>query len=248
MVRWILSVLGQPLHYRASGSPAALAVAGAIAVGVDLALFRWWYHDPEVPGDLVRGAVATGIVLALILSGASRPADHGLSLAGWSADAAWVLKLCALGLGAAVALGLVVVLLFRLGWLRLDPWAFWDLLDFHNSEELQRYVLIALVWAPLVEELVYRGLAYPGLAAVLGNRGAIFLSGPLFYVLHLVYQRPWFLLHYLVAGWILAWAFAVRGRLWVPVVLHSLANALLGAGAALLVFYPDLVRWLLGLE
>jgi membrane protease YdiL (CAAX protease family) len=234
-----------PDRYRVAGSPAALAAAGVLAVAVDFALYLWC-DGPEVLCYLLRGAVGVVILLALILSGGSRPSDHGLALAGWSADWAWVWKLSAAVLAASAAAGALAVLLIRLGWVRFDPWAFYPLLDFHDGEGLRRYVLIALVWAPLVEELVYRGLAYPALASTLGRRAAVFLSGPLFYVLHLVYQRPWFLLHYVVAGWVLAWAFARRGRLWVPVVLHSFGNALLGAGAVLLVFFPEFVRWLLG--
>jgi membrane protease YdiL (CAAX protease family) len=207
-----------PDRYRVTGSPAALAAAGILAVAVDFALYRWC-DGPEVLCYLLRGAVGVVILLALILSGGSRPSDHGLALAGWSADWAWVLKLSAAVLAASVAAGALAVVLIRLGWVRFDPWELYPLLDFHDGEELRRYVLIALVWAPLVEELVYRGLAYPALAGTLGRRVAVFLSGPLFYLLHLVYRRPWFLLHYVVAGWV---------------------------GAVLLVFFPEFVRWLLG--
>jgi membrane protease YdiL (CAAX protease family) len=188
-----------------------------------------------------------GFLLALLLTGASRPSDHGLSLTGWAADLLWIVRLCAGALIVAAVSGVLAVVAFRLGWLRFDPWAFRELLDFHDLEGMWRYALLALVWAPLVEELIYRGLAYPALASALGRRAAVFLSGPLFYLLHLVYGWPWFLLHYVAAGWILAWAFARRGRLWVPVVLHALGNALIGVQTTVLVFFPGLVRWLLGM-
>jgi membrane protease YdiL (CAAX protease family) len=97
------------------------------------------------------------------------------------------------------------------------------------------------------EELVYRSLAVPALAGWIGNGWAIVLSGPLFYFLHIViYGRPWFLFHYALAGWILAWAFICCGNVWTPMILHALGNVLMGTGQALLLLAPDLVRWLLG--
>ncbi len=97
------------------------------------------------------------------------------------------------------------------------------------------------------EELVYRSLAVPALAGWLGNGWAIFLSGPLFYFLHIViYGRPWFLFHYALAGWILAWAFIRCQNVWTPMILHALGNVLMGTGQALLLFAPGLVGWVLG--
>jgi membrane protease YdiL (CAAX protease family) len=84
------------------------------------------------------------------------------------------------------------------------------------------------------------------MVAAMGTRGAILVSGPLFYFLHLViYQRPWFLFHYVLAGWILAWAFVRRGRLWLPMLLHSLGNLLAALDDILVLFTPRFVRWLL---
>ena len=99
----------------------------------------------------------------------------------------------------------------------------------------------------MFEELVYRSLAVPALAGWLGNGWAIFLSGPLFYFLHIViYGRPWFLFLYALAGWILAWAFIRCQNVWTPMILHALGNVLMGTGQALLLFAPGLVGWVLG--
>src|SRR5262249_24020727 len=119
--------------------------------------------------------------------------------------------------------------------------------DFRNLAELRHYLLIGLLCAPLIEELVYRGLAVPALTAMMGTRAAVLLSGPLFYLLHTqFYTLPWFMLHYAFAGWVLAWAFVRRGRLCVALALHVLGNVLAGADDAALLFAPDLVYWLLG--
>jgi membrane protease YdiL (CAAX protease family) len=230
--------------YRVTGSRIAIAAAGSLAVVIDLALVRFT-RLPELTTYAVRGAAATAVLLALLLSRRATPADFGLTFAGWRDDVAWGAKLSALVLSVALMLAFASVLAVRLGWV---PFPDLDALrDFRDLAELRRYLLSALLCAPLVEELVYRGLAVPALTAVAGARAAVLLSGPLFYLLHtLIYAWPWFTLHYAFAGWVLAWAFVRRGRLWVALALHLLGNILAGMDDAALLFAPDLVYWLLG--
>jgi membrane protease YdiL (CAAX protease family) len=230
--------------YCVTGSRTAIAAAGTVAVVIDLALVRFT-RLPELTTYAVRGAAATAVLLALLLSRRATRADFGLTFAGWREDVVWVAKLAALVLAVALVLAFAFVLAVRLDWV---PFPDLDALrDFRSLAELPRYLLIGLLCAPLIEELVYRGLAVPALTAVAGQRVAVLLSGPLFYLLHTqFYTWPWFTLHYAFAGWVLAWAFVRRGRLWVALALHVLGNILAGADDAALVFAPDLVYRLLG--
>jgi membrane protease YdiL (CAAX protease family) len=134
------------------------------------------------------------------------------------------------------------VLALRAGW-----WSLQGLpRDLQGLDELGSTLPIVLLAAPLLEELIYRALAVPALAAVAGRRGAFWLSGPLFLGLHVAYGYPVWMVHYVMAGWLLAAAFLRRGQLWVVVVLHALGNLLMLLDDLLLLLAPDFVHWLLG--
>jgi hypothetical protein len=68
----------------------------------------------------------------------------------------------------------------------VDPAPLIEARDFANLDQFRRYLLVEIIVAPVFEELVYRSLAVPALAGWIGNGWAIFLSGPLFYFLHIV--------------------------------------------------------------
>jgi membrane protease YdiL (CAAX protease family) len=200
---------------------------------------------PELTTVGLRAGAAVALVLGLLASGRAARSDFGLVFRGWRDDLRWIGHVAAIVLTITLTFGLAFVVACRAGWLNLR--ATDTMRNFRDTDEFRRYLVMGLICYPLVEELVYRGLAVPALAALAGNWGAIVLSGPLFYLLHIVvYGYPAFLVHYCVAGWILAWAFVYRGRLWVPVVLHAAGNAMVGVGDALLLFMPDFVQWLVG--
>lgn len=94
----------------------------------------------------------------------------------------------------------------------------------------------SLLIAPIVEEVVHRGVVYPRLAAALGTRGAVFAAGMLFWALHWPQAGPVATLETLAGGWILAFARASTGSLAAPVLLHFLGNLALCC--------CDLVWWL----
>lgn len=232
------------MAYRITGNRAALALAALAGVAVDLALFKLW-EVGEVTNHLGRAAAALAIIGVLLALRLSSPREHGLATGG-SGDWRWIAALSVVVLAASAVLTTLALLFVRLTGLGPRYEDLHGLLDFLNEDELRRYLLVGLVLAPLTEELVYRAVALPGLAAVFGTRLAVFLSGPLFYALHVVYERQWFLFHYFVAGWLLSWAFVARGKLWVAIVLHALGNVLTGTSNAVVWLAPDFVRWLLG--
>jgi membrane protease YdiL (CAAX protease family) len=231
--------------YRFTGSRGTVGLAGAVAVVLDMTLYRLFWREPEAFQLAARALTVLLILCLLLISRRATPATLGLSAAGLAKDALWISKLSAVVLGAYLVLSLAFAGACRIG--LMDPAPVLAARDFTNPDQFRRYLLVGILIAPVFEELVYRSLAVPALAGWLGNRWAIFLSGPLFYFLHIViYGRPWFLFHYAPAGWILAWAFIRCQNVWAPMILHALGNLLMGTGQALLLFAPGLVRWLLG--
>lgn len=168
--------------------------------------------------------------------------DLGLTFRPIRDDAMWTLRLvAALAVISVVLMGIAVAAL-RIFDVPLTGWP----LETHELGGWRTYLLSAVVAAPLLEEFVYRSLLTPALREGYGDRGAIVAGALLFYVLHLVYGRPWWMGHYLVAGAILTWAFLKRGRLWICVLLHAGGNLLVVLDDALLQYAPTLFKAIVG--
>lgn len=83
-------------------------------------------------------------------------------------------------------------------------------------------VLVVVVCAPVVEELVYRGLVQQGLANSLRPTTAWLLAAALFAAVHLVpIEFPGLFAFALVLGW----CYRRTGRLGLPIVAHMAFNA-----------------------
>lgn len=227
---------------RPPASSATVATAGLLVVAADLAVIQF-SGFPPLPAYALRFVLCAGACGILFLTRRVRPADLGFSVRDWRSDLKWIFRLGWIVLGAYLLLLAAAVIAIRAGWI---PDILREYRDFVTPEMFADYLLTALLCAPVVEELVYRGFAVPTLASGFGPRGAIFVSGPVFYLLHLAYGRDPWMLHYLVAGWILGWAYVRCGRLWVPVLLHLLGNVLMGLEDAFLLFFPDLSKKILG--
>jgi membrane protease YdiL (CAAX protease family) len=125
---------------------------------------------------------------------------------------------CLIAVLLALLTALLAIPLAALWWLcggRLD--------DLHQSDWHYGGVLVEFgVRAPLVEELIFRMGLCPPVAAWLGPRTAIAVSGILFGLSHIAYggANP----VNLVAGFLLAWAFLKSNTILVPLLLHALGN------------------------
>ena len=190
----------------------------------------------------LRAASALLFGLGMIHLRAVSPLDLGLAVRPFAEDLAWFVKAAAGLLVVAllyVVLGLAAVRLFGLD---LRGWNY-----FETSEHgWGGYLLYSVVAAPVVEEAVYRGLLTPALRVGYGERGAILAGAFLFYVLHLVYDQPFWMIHYFIAGGILTWAFLARGKLWICIALHAGGNLLVVADDALRDFAPEVFKKLIG--
>ena len=84
-------------------------------------------------------------------------------------------------------------------------------------------ILLAVVIAPVAEEVAFRGYLYGVIKRYFGAVPALVLSGILFALIHL--NLPSFF-PLLVLGWVFALAYELSGSLLVPMTMHALFNAL----------------------
>jgi hypothetical protein len=147
--------MSDPTYYRLQGSPVFIGVAGIVAVAVDMTLFR--LYPQEAVGFPLRSLAAVAMFVLLLATRQATFADLGLALTSWRNDLKWAAKVCTIVLLATLVFSAGFVLTVRLGW--VDPNAVNAFLDFRNAEELRRYLLMGLIGYPILEELVYRGLA-----------------------------------------------------------------------------------------
>lgn len=100
----------------------------------------------------------------------------------------------------------------------------------HGPMGVGFFVLAVAVVGPIAEEVVFRGLLLPRVAARLGRVGALAGTSLLFGAVHSHYGLYAVLTG--VLGWILGWTRLVSGGLAAPVLLHMLIN-----GAVTLLFF-----------
>ncbi len=87
------------------------------------------------------------------------------------------------------------------------------------------YIFIAIVMAPVVEEITFRGIAFGALVTRgIGPIGAIILSSAAFAISHLQYS-PAAMLVVFLSGIGFAVLRVLSGTVIVPIVAHSVANA-----------------------
>ncbi|MFT4711488.1 MAG: membrane protease YdiL (CAAX protease family) [Planctomycetota bacterium] len=93
-----------------------------------------------------------------------------------------------------------------------------------THSQVWRYWFLTLLTAPFIEELLFRGLFQRQLEVGLGRTLAILISGPIFWIYHWISYGSVTSINHMVAGWILAWAYAKTGSLWVAIALHAIGN------------------------
>lgn len=93
--------------------------------------------------------------------------------------------------------------------------------------------LIAVLLAPLVEEIFFRGIFYPALKNRIKLGGAMLVSALVFSLIHL---EPAGFISIFALGILLAWSYEKSGRLMVPIVIHAVHNALV------LLYYLSIIK------
>jgi uncharacterized protein len=97
-------------------------------------------------------------------------------------------------------------------------------------------ILLAVVIAPVTEEIVFRGVLFRALTGTVGMWPAAVLSSAVFAVIHfeVLFSQPLALVGLFTVGLLLAIAYHRTGSLLVPIIGHAVFNAV-SVGLALLV-------------
>ncbi len=82
-------------------------------------------------------------------------------------------------------------------------------------------IVIAVIIAPVVEEMFFRGFLYPAFKRRIGVGWAIFITAVIFGISH---ASPWLMVPTAIIGGCLAYLYEKEGSLGPPIILHSLNN------------------------
>lgn len=152
--------------------------------------------------------------------------------------------------GRVVAIGTLVYVIGALGVLAATHglglrWALRPA-NLQHAHEYWGWFVLAVIWAPLIEELVYRGIVQARLRPLVGPWVAIALSGLTFWVYHWVSFERVTSPHHLGAGLLLAWSYERSRSLLAPTLLHALGNLILGTSDLVYILWPQWVHAVLG--
>jgi len=116
------------------------------------------------------------------------------------------------------------------------PW-FWELFNrvFEGDYGLMGVFLKVSVVAPIVEELIFRGLIFNGFRRNYNGFVAVFMSALLFSLFHL---NPWQMPATFVLGLLLGWLMLRTNNILVAILGHSINNTLVLLNVA----YEDQIR------
>ena len=183
-----------------------------------------------ISGAVLQSLIIIGLVLIFTLYinrarladlGIKKPAGKQLLLYGLLGGALLMVLMVILGIPIAAATPSTASLFEQMlrGWGRIQ--AFFLL-------------VLGVVFAPISEELFYRGMIYPVFRGYLGPGWAAVLAGLVFGLAH---WDLWRTIPLAIGGALLCLLYQRTGNLWVTVVAHGTWNGLM----SLLVYYSILV-------
>jgi uncharacterized protein len=109
---------------------------------------------------------------------------------------------------------------------------------FESLESPAWFFLVGAVFAPLVEEIFFRGFLFQGFRAKYGWVSAMLMSSGIFAVAHL---DPVSLIPTFILGNVLAYLYHRSNSMWPGVILHVLVNSFGLCSAYVVTQYPHLI-------
>jgi membrane protease YdiL (CAAX protease family) len=189
---------------------AALAAAALAAVAIDLGVSPWFIDYDDV---WPRIAAGVAVVAALAVAFRRHPDALGLRVVPLPSGRFWLRATIGMAVLFAVLVGVsfaIYASIYGLAWPARIPPPSWD--------RLPR----TCVYAPLVEELIYRWVLVTGLAALGLRWTAVLISGLAFGYLHVRYNVA--AANNVAAGFVFAWMYLRSGAISMPVAYHALGN------------------------
>jgi len=109
-----------------------------------------------------------------------------------------------------------------------------QLLIIQVFKEAPLYIIfVAVIFAPIVEEILFRGIIYRSLRYFKFKYVALLISSFLFGFLHVYesfvigrYEDLWFIPVYMAIGWFMALIYEKSGDILAPIALHMVYNAI----------------------
>ncbi len=192
-------------------NPIAARIAALLTV---VACFPLPYVSRQLGAEWNHSTIALMGTIAVIILHDGNVSGLGFRrtpLQGW-----WYWGRMALWLGLWVALIVIVfgVVAFTMSWTIPIYRA--------NPQFLLHYLFFMCLYAPLIEEIVYRSLLAVALHSTLGDQGLIVVSGLVFAAVHWAYGNP--SPENQIGGFLLAWAFVRSKTILVPLAMHSAGN------------------------
>jgi membrane protease YdiL (CAAX protease family) len=188
------------------------------------------------------------VITFLIVCGPVAPRDLGLTFGKPKVTLFWI----GFPIAAMVSMALIVLVGACL-LVRVTAW------PVHPDWLMPSYVFTPdatwrVVWevcaiAPLVEEILYRGVPLLALERLCGRGWAVVLGGVIWTFLHLIYGHPLARapVYFLFTGALFAWIFLKCRSLLTMVLLHAICNLAIPVGFDLVLLYQsDTIARLLG--
>jgi membrane protease YdiL (CAAX protease family) len=204
---------------------AAVIVVTLYVAKVAVALGASDSIEVTIGSSIAGNLIGAGLLFAL----ARAHGHHPVRALGLGAAPGGLPVALRVGVGHLVAafpvycgLHLLTDLAFRaLGWPITPNAAAFALLTTDSTRVLVLIAAVAIVVAPLAEELLFRGFLYPALRKRLGAPLAVCVSAGLFALMHPPVDMP----AILVLGCALALAYERAGSLYASIAAHALNNA-----------------------
>ena len=180
----------------------------------------------SVASVVVAHLLTLVVVWAIVTNFGRRPFWQTLGWTWSERFGFWTSTLLAVGL---LALGFALTRLFG------DVKTPFDEMLLSSPAARLATAFLATATAPLVEELVYRGILYPALQRIMGMLGAVLLVGSLFTIVHVAqyYNNPAVIAAVGMLGFVLTLVRARTGRLLPCFVIHLVFNGIQCVGLVL---------------
>ncbi|MBM4045115.1 MAG: CPBP family intramembrane metalloprotease [Planctomycetes bacterium] len=205
------------------------------------------FHIGVVPYEPVnRLLCAAAFVLVALIAREAQATDFGLQVEKVESDLWWTVKF-------AIILAVAAVVCFGLSVVAVRVWRIEFLYRLFLAVEKVPGVTAYLhdllrkaVLAAAVEEIIYRGIAYPPMRKAFGKTFGILINALLFTALYWWVYGGGFRWQPLIGGMVFAYAFEKTNSILPPILLHFLTTAAVLTWGLANFEWPDQIAALIG--